>query len=115
MGSVMESAIESFIACENCEQLHQRLALDRGEKAICQRCGDRLYGSEIGSLERTLALNIASLALFGIANLMLFLQVSMEGRAQTNRIVSGVTDLVGFDFMPLAALIFFTTHVGRTP
>jgi paraquat-inducible protein A len=108
----MDSAVESLFACENCDQLHRRLTLGRGEKAICQRCGDRLYGSEIGSLERTLALNIAALALFVIANVMLFLHVSMEGRVQTNRILSGVTDLIGFDFMPLATLIFFTTMLA---
>lgn len=104
--------MEALLACESCDQLHQRLPLERGEKAICLRCGDRLYGSSIDSLERTLALNVGALALLLVANGTLFLHVSLEGQAQANRIVSGVADLFAFDFVPLAALIFFTTMLA---
>ena len=104
--------MEPFIACEACDQLHRHRSLARGEKAVCQGCGTRLYGSSIDSLERTLALNIASLALFFLANVMLFLHVSMEGQGQANRIISGVVDLFEFDYMPLAALILFTTMLA---
>jgi paraquat-inducible protein A len=104
--------VQSILACESCDQLHRRLALQRGEKALCLRCGDRLYGSSIDSLERTLALNLAALALLFVANATLFLHVSLEGQAQANRIFSGVSDLLEFDFVPLAALIFFTTMLA---
>jgi len=86
--------------------------LQRGEKALCLRCGSRLYGSSIDSLERTLALNLAALALLFVANAALFLHVSLEGQAQANRIFSGVADLLEFNFVPLAALIFFTTMLA---
>ena len=104
--------MDSLLACEACDQLHRHRLLARGEKAICQGCGTRLYGSSIDSLERTLALNIASLALFFLANVMLFLHVSMEGQGQANRIISGVADLFDFDYVPLAALILFTTMLA---
>ena len=104
--------MDSLLACEACDQLHRHRPLARGEKAICQGCGTRLYGSSIDSLERTLALNIASLALFFLANVMLFLHVSMEGQGQANRIISGVADLFDFDYVPLAALILFTTMLA---
>jgi paraquat-inducible protein A len=104
--------VQSNLACESCDQLHQRLPLQRGEKALCLRCGSRLYGSSIDSLERTLALNLAALALLFVANAALFLHVSLEGQAQANRIFSGVSDLLEFDFVPLAALIFFTTMLA---
>jgi paraquat-inducible protein A len=104
--------MDSLLACEACDQLHRHRPLARGEKAVCQGCGTRLYGSSIDSLERTLALNIASLALFFVANVMLFLHVSMEGQGQANRIISGVADLFDFDYVPLAALILFTTMLA---
>ena len=104
--------MDSLLACEACDQLHRHRPLARGEKAVCQGCGTRLYGSSIDSLERTLALNIASLALFFLANVMLFLHVSMEGQGQANRIISGVADLFDFDYVPLAALILFTTMLA---
>ena len=43
---------------------------------------------------------------------MLFLHVSMEGQGQANRIISGVVDLFDFDYVPLAALILFTTMLA---
>lgn len=107
-----ESFMKSFLACEDCDQLYQHRALARGEKAVCGRCGSRLYGSIVDSLERSLALNLAALALFVLANVMLFLHVSLEGQAQANLIYSGVLDLYDFDFVPLAALIFFTTMLA---
>jgi len=104
--------MDSLIACEDCDQLYRHRPLARGEKAVCNRCGTRLYGSSIDSLERALALNVAALALFIVANVMLFLHVSLEGQAQSNLIYSGVVDLAEFDYMPLAALILFTTMLA---
>ena len=104
--------MKSLLACEGCDQLYRHLPLARGEKAVCQACGTRLYGSSIDSLERALALNLAALALFVVANVMLFLHVSMGGQAQANLIYSGVVDLFEFDYVPLAALIFFTTMLA---
>lgn len=101
--------MEGLIACEFCDQLHRVRSLARGEKALCVGCGGRLYGSSRDSLERSLALTLAALMLFGVANWALFLRVSLEGQAQANRIISGVSDLVRFDFHALALLILFTT------
>ena len=98
-----------LIACEFCDQLHRVRSLARGEKALCVRCGGRLYGSGRDSLERSLALNVAALMLFVVANGALFLHVSLEGQAQANRIYSGVGDLVHFQFWALGLLIFLTT------
>jgi len=104
--------MNSFLACEHCDSLYRRCPLARGEKAICARCGDRLYGSPFESLERTLALNLAALVLFVVANAMPFMHVSLEGQAQSNLIYSGVVDLYDFGFAPLASLIFFTTMLA---
>ena len=104
--------MNSLLACEGCDKLFRHLSLPRGQKAICDRCGTRLYGSSVDSLERTLAFNIAALVLFVVANTMLFLHVSMEGQAQANLIYSGIVDLAKFDYLPLASLIFFTTMLA---
>lgn len=101
-----------LLACECCHQIYRRVPLQRGEKAICLRCGDRLYGCGTDSLERSLALDLAGLLLFIIANTALFMHVSLEGQAQSNRVITGVHDLIGFGFAPLAALIFFRTMLA---
>jgi len=104
--------MDSFIACESCDQLYRHRPLPRGDKEICRNCGSRLYGSSFDSLERTLALNLAALVLFVVANVMLFLHVSMEGQAQSNLIYSGGVDLYRDGYVPLAALILFTTMLA---
>jgi paraquat-inducible protein A len=104
--------MNSLIACESCDQLYRHRPLARGEKAICRNCGGRLYGSTFESLERTLALNIAALSLFIVANVMLFLHVSMGGQSQSNLIYSGGVDLFNDGYLPLAALILFTTMLA---
>lgn len=101
-----------LVACEYCDLLHRAKPLARGHKANCSRCGGRLYGSTADSLERTLAFTLTALVLFFVANAALFMHVSLEGNAQSNRIASGVLDLLEFDYGPLASLIFFTTMLA---
>jgi paraquat-inducible protein A len=98
-----------LVACEFCDLLHRGRELPRGHKALCQRCGGRLYGNASDSLERTVALNLAALVLFCVANGTPFMHVSLEGHAQANTIASGVMDLWKFGYRSLALLIFFTT------
>lgn len=109
-----DTGMQSYptVACAYCDALHRARDLGRGEKALCVRCGSRLYGSTVGSLQRVLALEMAALVLFATANAALFLHVSLEGHAQANRIYSGVEDLLRFDFHSLALLIFFTTMLA---
>ena len=98
-----------LVACESCDQLQKGIELPRGARALCSRCGSRLYGSPADSLERTLAYTIAALVMLVLANVFPFLSFTMEGHAQQNRIATGVMDLATTGFAPLAALVFLTT------
>ncbi len=101
-----------LIACESCDLLHRGLPLGRGERAACSRCGERLYGSDADSLERTLAFTIGALVLLILSNTLSFMTVSLEGQVQHNRILSGVIDLAQAGFVPLAGLILLTTVIA---
>jgi paraquat-inducible protein A len=101
-----------FVACESCDLLHRGIELARGCRALCSRCGERLYGSPIDSLERTLAFTIAAAVLLVLANAYPFLKFSLGGQVQENRIVTGILDLYQSGFQPLAALILLTTVVA---
>jgi paraquat-inducible protein A len=98
-----------LVACESCDLLHEGVELGRGLRAACSRCGQRLYGSPIDSLERTLAFSISALVLLVIANVFPFLNFSLEGQSQENHIVTGVMDLFQSGFEPLAGLVLLTT------
>ena len=101
-----------LIACESCDLLHRGVPLGRGQRASCSRCGERLYGSDADSLERTLAFTIGALVLLVLSNALPFMTVSLEGQVQHNRILSGVVDLAQAGFVPLAGLILLTTVVA---
>jgi paraquat-inducible protein A len=101
--------MSALISCEFCDQLHRHHALARGQTAKCTRCGGKLYGSTVDSLERTLAYSFAAFILFWIANLSTFMEVSMGGQTQSNTILAGVLGLWDFGYYALGALILFTT------
>ena len=100
------------VACESCDLLQRGAELERGNRALCSRCGQRLYGSAVDSLERTLAFTIAAAVLLVVANAFPFLKFSLGGQVQENRILTGIIDLYQTGFQPLAALILLTTLVA---
>lgn len=57
-----------MIACHECDLLHRVRPLPVETKALRTRCGAILYRRRRNSLDRTLALNIAGLILFALAN-----------------------------------------------
>jgi paraquat-inducible protein A len=76
---------------------------------LCSRCGERLYGSSVDSLERTLAFSVAALVMLVIANVFAFLNFSLEGQVQDNHILTGVLALWEAGVLPLASLVLLTT------
>lgn len=101
-----------LVACESCDLLQRAVELERRSHALCARCGQRLYGSSLDSLERTLAWTIAALVLLVLANSLSFMTVALGGHVQHNHIVSGVIDLARAGQVPLAGLILLTTVVA---
>jgi uncharacterized paraquat-inducible protein A len=101
-----------LVACEYCDLLHRERALRPNEKARCSRCGGLLYRDPPNAIEHALALTVAALALWVVANVFPFLRVSLEGQVQTNTIAAGVVDLWSGDARLLAGLILLTTIVA---
>jgi paraquat-inducible protein A len=99
----------ALAACESCDLLQRSRPIGAGEKARCSRCGGVLYRGSRNSLERTLALTLASLALFAVANAYPFMSFALEGRVQENYLITGVLELYAGGDRALAAVIFLTT------
>ena len=58
-----------LVACHDCGQVHRIAALPDGGTAVCARCGGVLLRRRVAGIEHALALNVAGLLLFGVANL----------------------------------------------
>lgn len=107
--SIDLGSLDSLVACHDCDLLLRRRELGAGETARCPRCGSILARGRTDSLDRTLALMLAAVVAFAIANLYSFMTFSLEGRVQDNWLISGVIDLYRGGYHPLAALIFMAS------
>ena len=101
--------MESFIACHECDLLHQRRSLPPGGTARCIRCGAVLYRRKRNSLNRVLALTISGLILFMVANVYPFLTFRLEAQIQKTTLISGVIELYNQGMWIVAAVVFLTS------
>jgi paraquat-inducible protein A len=101
--------MDTLIACHECDLLHQRQPLPRGGTAICVRCGAKLYSRKRNSLDRVLALTIAGLVLFCVANAYPLLTFKLEAQAQDTTLFSGVVALYEQGMWIVAGVVFLTS------
>jgi paraquat-inducible protein A len=73
------------------------------------RCGGVLHRSRPDSLNRTLALTIAGIVLFIVANSFPFLSLEMQGQETRTTLITGAVDLYQAGDWPIAAVVLFTS------
>jgi paraquat-inducible protein A len=101
-----------MIACHECDLLHRVRPLPVGTQAQCTRCGAVLYRRRRNSLDRTLALNIAGLILFALANSFPFLAMTFEGQHQQIVLLTGIRELSRQGLPEIAVLVLLTTIIS---
>lgn len=69
-----------FVICESCDSVHRRAPLREAEVARCRCCGGELYRNNRYDLNAMLALTLASLLVFGIANGYPLMDIEINGR-----------------------------------
>jgi len=99
-------------ACESCDLLVRVPPLRRGETAQCSRCGQVLGRGRPDSIRRTLALALAALLLYTVAQSANFMSFELHGRIQEARILTGILALFADGKWPLASLILLTAVVA---
>jgi paraquat-inducible protein A len=101
--------MENLIACHECDLLHQRQPLPPGVTARCVRCGAVLYRRKRNSLNRVLALTIAGLILFIIANVYPFLTFRLEAQIQKTNLITGIIELYDQGMWIVAGVVLLTS------
>ena len=101
--------MDSVIACHECDLLHQRRPLPRGGTAKCIRCGAKLYSRKRNCRDRVLALTIAGLVLFFVANAYPLLTFKLEAQVQETTLISGIMALYDQGMWIVAAVVFLTS------
>ncbi|HEV7834713.1 MAG TPA: paraquat-inducible protein A [Caballeronia sp.] len=98
-----------LIACHECDLLQRETVLGRGGAARCRRCGATLYKSLPASVDRTLALTLAALILFCVANAFPIVGLSVNGTLVETTLFGAARILYLDGVWPLAGLVFVTT------
>lgn len=103
------SAQGEILACHECDLLHRYAPIAAGAKASCHRCGAFLYRHVQDSLDRSLALYVAALLLFILANVFPFLSLTLGGRVEDNVLLSSAWAMYEMGMGELGVLIFLTS------
>jgi len=96
-------------ACHDCDLLFAIPHLQKGEKALCPRCGALVMERKGHSLDYSLALALTSLILFVIANVNTLMKMNVGGRSESENIISGVQELYVQGYWEIAALVFIVS------
>lgn len=96
----------SLTACHDCDLFFPVPHLQKGEKALCPRCGALVLERKGHSLDYTLALALTSLILFVMANLNTLMEMNVGGRSESENIISGVIELYAQGYWEIAVLVF---------
>lgn len=100
---------DSLTECLECGLLQRNPPLPPGGVAECGRCGGALHRDRPDSLNRTLALTIAGLVLFIVANSFPFLSFEMQGQVTQTTLLTGVVDLYKGGNWFISGVVLFTS------
>jgi len=101
--------MDALIACHECDLIHRVKPLPKKGVANCIRCGSVLYRHKPNSIERTLALSLAGLVLFVLANSFPFLALKMGAQVHQTNLISGIMVLYNQGMHALAIIVLLTT------
>ena len=103
------------IACHECGTVHRLPAMPDDTVARCVACGATIFIRFERSVERTLALYLAALALFLVANAFPILTMSIGGQANASTILDGAMALYDDGMWPLALAVGLAGTFCRWP
>ncbi|MFY9255098.1 MAG: paraquat-inducible protein A [Fuerstiella sp.] len=88
--------MDAFRACHWCGQIHQLPTVQRGQKAVCTRCGAGISmpGCRQKSASRTAAAAVAAFVLFWPAVLCPILRIEKLGHQHESSILGGTIELL---------------------
>jgi paraquat-inducible protein A len=97
----------SLVACPHCDLLQRLPEIAPGASARCPRCDKELWRRREDSLNRTLALTLAALVLYVIANTVPMLGLTAVGHAASTTVVGGAQQLWHDGQQIVAVLVLF--------
>ena len=101
--------MNTLMACHECDLIHRIQSLADKEVAKCSRCGAGLYRHKRNSLDRTLALTVAGLTVFVVANSFPFLLMKIGAQVQKSTLFTGIKELWAAGMWEVSLVVLLTT------
>ncbi len=98
-----------LVACHECDALYRRRPLARGQAARCARCGARLYRAAPFTVPELLALVMAAMIVFLIANGFPIITLEMQGSRSASTLLGAVVTTWREGRPVIASLVLATT------
>ena len=89
-----EDELDDYILCHKCHILNREVPIADGSKALCSNCGTILYHRDSRLLDHGLALSLAGLIFFILANSFPLVNIDILGTERFISIISMITSLV---------------------
>jgi len=102
----------SLVACPDCDLLQRIPEVPAGASVRCSRCDKELWRHKPDSHNRTLALTIAALILYIIANTIPMLGLRAAGRESFTTVIGGAEQLWEDGDPTVAVLVLFTAVIA---
>ncbi len=99
------STAGEVIACHECGTVHRLPAMPNDTVARCVACDAKIYTRFEATIERTLALYLAALALFLVANAFPLLSMAIAGQTNASTILDSAKALYDDGMWPLALAV----------
>ena len=80
---ITEEELDNLIICKKCHTLHKRVPLSHNKKAFCSKCDILLYQDNSNTLDKTLALVIASAISLFVAFKFTIVTINIQGLEQS--------------------------------
>lgn len=101
-----------FLACRQCDLIHEMPVLSGRSTTICVRCGSVLFRSRVDSFNRTVAWTLSAAVLFLVAINFPFLGISSNGIVRQTGLLTGIYEIYRQEMTMLAILVMLTCVIA---
>ena len=106
-----EDALDNLVICPQCHTLHQEIPIEDGAKACCSECKSIMYRYDSRLAEHGLALSIAALVFFAVANFFPLVKIELLGNEQFITIPKTVMSLFENGFFIVGMICAFLIFI----
>jgi paraquat-inducible protein A len=102
----------ALVGCRECDLLQRIPDVPAGASVRCRRCGHELWRHRVDSFNRTLALTLAALVCYLLANTLPMLGLTIMGREAFTTVIGGTQGLWNHDQKLVAGLVLFVVVIS---